>query len=83
MGRVIAWLVLIFLVLLALRMIARRHSSRNSAAAQAAAQHQEKYRALSHPMVRCARCGVYLPRTEAKQIDGGYVCAAEGCLPHG
>ena len=73
MGRIIAWLVLIFLVLLALRMIARRNSRRSSAAAQAAAQ----------PMVRCARCGVYLPRTEAKEIDGAYVCAAEGCLPHG
>jgi uncharacterized protein len=73
MARIIAWLVLIFLVLLALRMIARRNSRRGSAAAQAAAQ----------PMVRCARCGVFLPRAEAKEIDGSYVCSAEGCLPHG
>jgi uncharacterized protein len=73
MAKIIAWLVLIFLVLLALRVIARRHAgTRGAAPAQSAAQ----------SMVRCARCGVFLPRTEAKQIDGGYACA-EGCVPHG
>lgn len=74
MARIIAWLALIFLVLLALRVIARRNArTRGGAPAQSAAQ----------PMVRCARCGVFLPRTEAKAIDGGYVCAAEGCGSHG
>jgi uncharacterized protein len=74
MGKVIVWLVLIFLVLFALRVIARRSAgARGGAPAQSAAQ----------PMVRCARCGVFLPRAEAKEIDGGYVCAAEGCVPHG
>jgi formylmethanofuran dehydrogenase subunit E len=54
--------------------IARRSAgARGGAPAQSAAQ----------PMVRCARCGVFLPRAEAKEIDGGYVCAAEGCVPHG
>jgi uncharacterized protein len=75
MGKVLAWLVLIFLVLFALRVLARRGAGARGggAPAQPAAQ----------PMVRCARCGVFLPRAEATQIDGAYVCSAEGCVPHG
>jgi hypothetical protein len=34
-------------------------------------------------MVRCARCGVFLPRAEAKEASGGYVCATGACTPHG
>ncbi len=74
MGKVIAWLVLIFLVLFALRVIARRGGrARQASSATPAAQ----------PMVRCARCGVYLPRAEAKEKGGAYVCATEECVPHG
>ena len=74
MAKIVAWLVLIFLVLLALRVIGRRNAgTRGASPAQSPAL----------PMVRCARCGVFLPRAEAKALDGGYVCAAEGCAPHG
>ena len=74
MVRIIAWLVVIFVVLLALRVIAMRNArTRHRAGAQAAAQ----------PMVRCARCGVFLPRAEAKETRGGFVCAAGSCVPHG
>ncbi|MDQ2962669.1 MAG: hypothetical protein M3R31_05845 [Pseudomonadota bacterium] len=74
MTKIIAWLILIFLVLLALRMInvrnarARRNAARDAAPKPAA-----------EPMVRCVRCGVYLPRAEAKSITGGYACARETC----
>jgi uncharacterized protein len=74
MGKVIAWLVLIFLVLLALRVMARRSGrARQEGGAIPAAQ----------PMVRCERCGVYLPRAEAKQTGSVYVCATGDCVPHG
>jgi uncharacterized protein len=74
MGKVIAWLVLIFLVLFALRVMARRSGrAQQASAATPAAQ----------AMVRCERCGVYLPRTEAKQTGSVYVCATEDCVPHG
>jgi len=74
MGRVIAWLVLIFLVLLALRVITLRN---------ARAQRKTGTPAAAEPMVRCSRCGVFLPRAEAKQTAGGFVCASRGCVPHG
>ena len=74
MTKIIAWLILIFLVLFALRMInvrnarARRNAARGAAAKPAA-----------EPMVRCVRCGVYLPRTEAREISGGYACSSGAC----
>jgi len=74
MGKVIAWLVLIFLVLFALRVMARRSGrAQQATSATPAAQ----------PMVRCERCGVYLPRAEAKEKSGAYVCATDDCVPHG
>jgi len=74
MTKIIAWLIVIFLVLFALRMInirnarARRDAARKSAGAKPA-----------EPMVRCARCGIYLPRAEASEQGGRYVCASGGC----
>jgi hypothetical protein len=79
MAKIIAWLVLIFLVLFALRMInlrSARARRRASDAARAASG------AGAEPMVRCLRCGVYLPRAEAREISGGYACAAAGCAEH-
>lgn len=74
MARIVAWLVLIFMVLFALRVITARNArGRRKSSAQEAIE----------PMVRCARCGVFLPRSEAKQTRGGFVCAAGACVPHG
>jgi len=76
--KIIAWLILILLVLLALRMInvrnarARRNAARDAAPKPAA-----------EPMVRCVRCGVYLPRAEASTVSGGYACADKVCASNG
>jgi uncharacterized protein len=83
MAKIIAWLILIFVVLLALRMInlrnarAQRKSGNMSSSGNAAPGAGAKPGA--EPMVRCVRCGVYLPRAEARKASGGYVCAADGC----
>jgi uncharacterized protein len=74
MARIVAWLVLIFMVLFALRVIAAR-----SARGRRKSSPQE----VAEAMVRCARCGVFLPRSEAKETRSGFVCAAAGCVPHG
>jgi uncharacterized protein len=75
MAKVIAWLVLIFVVLLALRMInARKARSRASGPAGAAPAEIP-----AQPMVRCARCGVFLPRSDASPVGGGYTCADSEC----
>ena len=81
MAKIIAWLVLIFLVLFALRMINLRNARarrRNNDAARAASG----VGVGVEPMVRCQRCGVYLPRAEAREISGGYACTAGGCAEH-
>ena len=77
MSKIIVWLILIFVVLLALRLIGLRNARARRNARDAAAK------AVAEPMVRCLRCGVYLPRAEAKQSAGGYVCAAGPCVAHG
>ena len=75
MMKVVAWLVLIFVVLLALRMINLRKArarARRAEAAPAAADAQ--------PMVRCVRCGIFLPRSDASPTAGGYACADRDCV---
>ena len=75
MVKVVAWLVLIFVVLLALRMInVRKTQSRTRGATPASAAET-----IAQPMVRCARCGVFLPRSDAKPVTQGYACADSEC----
>jgi hypothetical protein len=75
MAKVIAWLVLIFVVLFAIRVVnARKARSRHAAAASAGAGE-----IASQPMVRCGRCGVFLPRNDAMPVAGGYACADTEC----
>jgi uncharacterized protein len=75
MAKVVAWLILIFVVLFALRMInVRKARSRNRAATPAPAAGTE-----AQTMVRCARCGVFLPRSDASLVAGGYTCADSEC----
>ena len=71
MGKIIAWLVLIFVVLLALRLVNHRKARRQPRAAGATEV---------APMVRCARCGVFLPRADATQRAGEYACPDGQCV---
>jgi uncharacterized protein len=74
MAKIIAWLVLIFVVLMALRMISMRN-----ARARRRATDPGKPVESGAPMVRCANCGVFLPRAEARAVDSGYACADGLC----
>ena len=74
MGKLIAWLVLIFIVLLALRLVNQRKSRRQQRAAGASAGTEVE------PMVRCTRCGVFLPRADATQRAGEYACPDGQCV---
>ncbi|HEY2969213.1 MAG TPA: PP0621 family protein [Casimicrobiaceae bacterium] len=78
MTKIIAWLILIFLVLFALRLINVRNARIRRNAARDAAP-----KPAAEPMVRCVRCGIYLPRTEAREISDGYACASGGCASNG
>jgi hypothetical protein len=74
MSKIVAWLILIFVVLLALRMISMRNNRVRRRAAEAS-----KSVKTGDTMVRCVNCGVFLPRAEARVVDSGFACADGQC----
>jgi len=72
MGKVIFWIVVIFAVLLCLRLYnisqQKRRARKDAAPPPKAAE----------AMVRCERCGVYLPRSEALLVNGNLRCHDHG-----
>jgi uncharacterized protein len=73
MGKVIFWIVIIFAVLLVLRLYNMRQQKKK------AAHDARSAPARAQSMVRCARCGVYLPRSEALLVDGTLRCHEKDC----
>ena len=83
MAKIIAWLIVIFVVLLALRIVNLRNArARRANEAAAAAGAGVGDRKAAQPMVRCLRCGIYLPRDEAREVRGGYACIGGACAAH-
>jgi len=76
MGKVIFWLVIVFAVLFGLRLLTAGKAKRRADDAKRAAEAGER---PADTMVRCVRCGVFLPRAEAKPAPGGHVCADTKC----
>jgi hypothetical protein len=74
MAKVVVWLIVIFVVLFALRLIGLRNARLRRGAQAGAARAP-----ASEPMVRCVRCGVFLPRKEARAQGDGYACSAGSC----
>ena len=74
MGKIVAWLILIFVVLLAFRIISMRNNRvrRGTAAPDKAAD-------TGDPMVRCVNCGVFLPSADARKVSTGFACADGQC----
>ena len=76
MGKVIFWIVLIFAVLFGLRLYnAAKARRRANPAPKGAAPKTPS----AEPMVRCASCGVYLPRADATPVTGGFQCGDAKC----
>ena len=73
------WIVAIFAVLLALRLLNASKARRRADAAREARRAQEGGPA-NDTMVRCVRCGVYLPRADAKPSPVGLTCGDPACL---
>jgi hypothetical protein len=75
MGKIIFWIVVFFAVLFVLRLLslAKAKSRREPP--------RERPKPLDppEPTVRCAQCGVFLPRTEATPIATGYRCGDPAC----
>jgi uncharacterized protein len=77
-GKLLFWIVLIILVLFVARL-----AGRMAAARQAGQQGAKKPKADARgpkpleSMVRCAHCGIHLPRSEALQQNGQTWCSSE------
>lgn len=73
MAKIVLWITVFFGALLVVRLLN-----------VAKAKQRRQARGRAHggevaPMVRCARCGIYLPRDEATAIHGTLVCGDRGC----
>lgn len=72
-GKAIFWLVIIFAVLFCLRMYnvsQQKRRERRAAPPPSSA---------GEPMVRCTRCGIFLPRSEAQLVEGKIRCRDKEC----
>ena len=67
MGRVILFLVIVFVLYLLFRGFFRAQLKKPPAPPAASS-------AKGEDMVTCARCGVNLPRSEAHEVEGRLVC---------
>ena len=75
MGKVIFWIVVIFGVLLVVRLVNAAAAKRRNGSAKGTGGSAPDAR----PMVRCVRCGVFLPRADALVVPGGHACGDPGC----
>jgi hypothetical protein len=77
MGKIVFWLVIVFVVLFALRLLnvgkrkARDAASRSAPGVPPASA-----------MVRCVECGVFLPQADARTIPAGFHCGTVNCAQH-
>jgi uncharacterized protein len=72
MGKIVVWIVVVFAVLFALRLY-------NGAKGRARAAARARKPAEVEAMVRCARCGVFLPRPDAAVAADGFRCREPAC----
>jgi uncharacterized protein len=72
--KILLWIVFIAAVLLGLRLLSvakgkQRDNARRSSGVPPA-----------EPMIRCASCGIYLPRKDAVSGPAGLTCGEPACL---
>ena len=71
MGKLVFWLVVVFVILFALRLVnASKHRARN----------RDRATGRVGAMTRCIDCGVYLPSAEAIAGPRGPLCGDAKCL---
>jgi uncharacterized protein len=75
-GKLLFWVVLIIAVLFVAR-IAARMAAAKQAGAQNSARRSQPAPAAPESMVRCAHCGIHLPRSEAVLQNGLTWCSTE------
>ncbi len=86
MGKIIFWIVVFFLVLLALRLVSV-HKTRADAkerrdedeAKRSAADGRRDDTPAQDSMIKCTRCGVFVPKATSVMARTGWVCNDEAC----
>ena len=73
MAKLLFWIVVVFGILFALRLVSVAKLKQR--AKSGAGPEGARVDAASDRMVRCARCGVYLPMAEARRVGNDYACA--------
>lgn len=78
MGKLIFWAIAIVVVLLVARILARQHA-KSAAAPQADSLPRKSATPVDQPesMVRCAHCGIHMPRSDALLVNGQTWCSSE------
>lgn len=75
MTKVLLWIVVVLAVLVGLRLLNIAKGKRRAGGARGGAPREGQV----EQMVRCVRCGVYLPRAEATESAAGPVCSDPAC----
>ena len=73
--KIVLWIVVVLAVLVGLRLLNTGKARRRANAARESARQAME----ATTMVRCVRCGVFLPRADAKPGPAGLTCGDPGC----
>ncbi|MCQ9617421.1 PP0621 family protein [Paenalcaligenes niemegkensis] len=76
MAKLFIWIVVILAVLMVARVLSFAKAKRNAPPDQRP-QNNRFQKGATEPMVRCAHCGVYLPRSEALMSNHHTWCSLE------
>lgn len=76
MGKILFWAVVIIGVLLITRVLAHQAAKRDTKTNKPKSGKPEAL-GKAEEMVRCANCGVYMPRSEAVQQNDNFWCSTE------
>ena len=76
MTKILLWVLLIGGALLVLRLVNIANAKRRNEATRG----PSRKNARTAKMVRCVRCGVYLPSVDAKRGPDGLTCGEPACV---
>jgi hypothetical protein len=71
MGKVIFWIIVAFVVLFAVRLYGAAQAKKR--------RERDAASGVGGPMVRCGKCGVFLPRADAVKVADGFRCREPNC----
>jgi uncharacterized protein len=80
-GKIVFWIVVFFLVLLGLRLVSVHQTRRDARERRNAEADKNKRDAApaNESMIRCANCGVFIPKSTAMLSPVGPYCGEKDC----